>query len=177
LPAPPDGDRQLCSLAAAGDRRAFRELVARHEGRLRAFLTRLAGADLADDLAQEAFLKAWRHLALFRGEARFGSWLCGIGWRCYADHLRRARADNRKHNALAELPDDTHPFAGDTEIDVDRALGTLAPVERAALILCDGHGWSHVEAAEMLGMPLGTLKRAVARAKAKCRALLMEKAG
>jgi len=173
LPAGRDDEAALCQRAAGGDRRAFSALVAGHEKRLRAFLGRLAGPDLGDELAQQSFVKAWQGMGRFRGDSRFGSWLCAIGWRCYADHFRVERAEARKRESSAFGAEETVPFSGDARLDLDRALAALEPVERAALILCDGHGWSHVEAAQILGIPLGTLKGNAARAKRKCREMLM----
>jgi RNA polymerase sigma factor (sigma-70 family) len=173
LPSERDEDAALCLRSAGGDRRAFSALVARHENRLRAFLTRLAGPELGDDLAQESFVKAWQNVRHFRGEARFASWLCAIGWRCYADHVRSERAEGRKREAAAGGAEQAQSYCGDARLDLDRALAMLEPLERAALILCDGHGWSHVEAANILRIPLGTLKGNAARAKRKCRAMLI----
>ena len=173
MPLEPDEEARLCLRAAGGDRRAFSALVAGHEKRLRAFLGRLAGPELGDEIAQQSFVKAWRGMGRFRREARFGSWLCAIGWRCYADHQRAERAEARRREASAFGADGIEPFSGDSRLDLDRALAALEPVERAALILCDGHGWSHVEAAKILDIPLGTLKGSAARAKRKCRAMLI----
>src|SRR5579864_6580903 len=89
-----ESDRTLCSMAAHGDQRAFRQLVSRHENRLRSFLSRLAGAQVADDLSQEAFLKAWLGLKRFRGDCHFSSWIHSIAWRCFLDHLRRDRTED-----------------------------------------------------------------------------------
>lgn len=140
-----------------------------HEKRLRAFLAHVAGPDLADDLAQEAFLKAWQSLHVFRGDSKFSSWLCAIGWRLFVDHRRRERSEGRKRAAAADLAETVAaPTAGE-RLDLARALERLDPVERAALVLCEGHGWSHGEAAEILRIPLGTLKGTVRRAKLKCR--------
>jgi len=170
---PDDSDAVLCSRAASGDRNAFAALVGRHENRVRRFLAHLAGADLGDELAQESFVRAWRSLGSFRGEASFPSWICSIGWRCYLDHRRRERSESRKREAAAaepgELSVDPHQH-----MDLHAVLARLEPVERAALILCDGHGWSHSDAANILRLPLGTVKGTIARAKRKCRAMLTE---
>jgi RNA polymerase sigma-70 factor (ECF subfamily) len=169
LPPEREPDAALCRRAAEGDKGAFRLLVESHERRLRAFLAQLAGPDLGDELAQEAFLKAWQSLPGFRGEAEFSSWLCAIGWRLFVDQLRRQRSERRRREAAAELAETAQgPAAGD-RIDLARALAALEPVERAALVLCEGHGWSHAEAAGILRIPLGTLKGTVRRAKQKCR--------
>jgi RNA polymerase sigma-70 factor (ECF subfamily) len=172
LPPERDPDFILCRRAAAGDRGAFALLVSAHGNRLRGFLAHVAGADLADELAQEAFVKAWQALPRFRGEALFSSWLCGIGWRCFIDHARRERSEARRREGAASLGDPDEPPSQADRIDLERALARLDAVERAALVLCEGHGWSHGEAAAILRLPLGTLKGIVQRAKRKCRNFL-----
>ena len=166
-----ESDLALCERAGDGDRRAFGVLVARHEKRLRGFLAHIAGVQLADELAQESFIKAWRSTRSFRGNAKFSSWICSIGWRCFLDHARRGRSEARRRDA-APVPAREHEAAPDVKLDLAHALSLLEPLERAALVLCEGHGWSHGEAAEILRLPLGTLKGTVARAKRKCRAVL-----
>jgi RNA polymerase sigma factor (sigma-70 family) len=169
LPQGREPDAVLCRRAAGGDRGAFRLLVETHERRLRAFLAQLAGPDLGDELAQEAFLRAWQSLPGFRGEAQFSSWLCSIGWRLFVDHKRRQRNEGLKRAAAADLAETVQAPPAGERLDLARALAGLDPVERAALVLCEGHGWSHGEAAQILRIPLGTLKGVVRRAKQKCR--------
>lgn len=171
MPPACDADAILCRRAAGGDRGAFRLLVETHEGMLRAFLTHLAGRDLADELAQESFVKAWQSLRSFRGDSAFSSWLCAIGWRSFIDHARRERSEQRKRESAASQAPSAAPADGD-RLDLERALARLPPIERAALVLCEGHGWSNSEAAGILGLPLGTLKGSVRRAKQKCRDFL-----
>ena len=101
LPPERDPDTVLCRRAAL--KAHSRLLVETHERRLRAFLKQLAGPDLANELAQEAFLKAWQSLHGFREEAKFSSWLCAIGWRLFVDHKRREKSEGRKRAAAAEL--------------------------------------------------------------------------
>ncbi len=172
LPPDRETDTALIGRAAGGDRGAFSVLVARHENRLRSFLAQLAGPALGDELAQESFLKAWQSAAHFRGNAQFSSWLCSIGWRCFMDHLRRERSEARKKEALPAGTEEGEAPMGEARLDLARALSRLEPVERAALVLCEGQGWSHGDAADILRLPLGTLKGTVARAKRKCRAML-----
>ncbi len=157
-----DEDLALCTRAAKGDQLAFAALVARHERPLRSFLARMGSAD-ADDIAQEAFLKAWRFVSSYDGRARFSTWLTRIAWRCLLDEARRAgRPAEEPENVIQSVE-------GEGATEIEDMLARLTDKERAALILCDGHGWSHSEAADMLQMPHGTLKTTVARAKAKCR--------
>lgn len=155
-------DLALCARAAKGDQPAFAMLVARHEHPLRSFLARMASPDVADDVAQDAFLKAWRFASSYDGRARFSTWLTRIAWRCLLDEARKARSAHPD-----EVP--VHSTESEQSALVADMLARLSQPERAALILCDGHGWSHSEAAELLNMPLGSLKTVVARAKAKCR--------
>jgi len=136
-------------------------LVEKYERSLRGFLSRTFGRDVADDIAQDAFLKAWRAAGQYDGRARYSTWLTRIAWRCRLDVLRRHRAD--------DVPEASAALSAGLSAEVDDMLGRLSESERASLVLCEGHGWTHVEAAELLGLPLGTLKSTVARAKAKCR--------
>ena len=171
-----DEDWALNQRVAGGDRAAFQLLVLRHEGRLRAFLARAAGCD-ADDLAQEAFVRAWQRAGDYRGQGSYAAWIMGIGWRLFLDQRRTAR----RREALSAGDDasaatDPRP-ASDASIDADRLLASLSPQERAALTLCFGHGWSHGEAAEIMGVPLGTLKSLVLRGRAKAQKMMGEGGG
>ena len=155
-------DLALSRRAAGGDHAAFAMLVHKYERPLRAFLSRMDPAS-ADDAAQEAFLKAWRFAGQYDGRARYSTWLTRIGWRCSLDLRRRQRP--------IEAEDEPAEAGGHGRAEIEDMLARLSESERAALVLCDGHGWSHPEAAELLGIPLGTLKSVVARAKSKCRAM------
>jgi RNA polymerase sigma-70 factor (ECF subfamily) len=155
-------DLALSRRAARGDSAAFTMLVEKHERPLRAFLARSVGPDFADDIAQEAFIKAWRAAGQYDGRARYSTWLTRIAWRCRLDALRKERT------LQIEAEDEAYAASSG---EVDDMLARLSESERAALVLCEGHGWTHVEAAELLEMPLGTLKSTVARAKAKCRSM------
>ena len=156
-----DEDLALSRRVAAGDSAAFAMLVEKHERPLRAFLARMGAADVADDIAQEAFLNAWRAAGQYDGSARYSTWLTSIAWRCRLDELRR-------RPRVTEIELDAAETGSD---EVNDMLARLSEGERASLLLCEGHGWTHSEAASMLGMPLGTLKSTVARAKTKCRDL------
>ena len=157
-----DEDRALSLRAARGDRAAFGMLVEKYERPLRSFLTRTCGPDLADDIAQDAFIKAWRSAGQYDGRARYSTWLTAIAWRCRLDALRKERRVE---------PDAVDEQAEASSLEVSDMLARLSERERAALVLCEGNGWTHAEAAGLLGMPVGTLKSVVVRAKAKCRAM------
>jgi len=161
---PNEEDLALSRRAAGGDGAAFAMLVGKYEAPLRAFLARLAGAEIADDVAQDAFLRAWRSAGQYDGRARYSTWLTRIAWRCRLDELRRRRP-------AAETSSDAVDTTPGRSAEVGDMLARLSESERAALILCEGHGWTHAEAAELLDAPLGTVKSTVARAKSKCRAM------
>ena len=153
------------------DQHAFAELVRRYQSPVRAFLTRLTRGDahLADDLAQETFLKAWRKLHTYRGSARFSTWLFGIAFNEF-----RTVARQRKELTLDdidELPVEATQPAADSRsrlrLDLTEALKRLHSNERAAVLLCCQNGLSHEEAAVALDCPLGTVKTHVLRGKEK----------
>lgn len=161
----------IARVVQADDRAAFGELVRRHQPAVRGFLRRMLGGkpDLADDLAQETFLKAHRGLRGFRGSATFAAWLCAIA----ANELR---AEWRRRKRRAEFSEDDaleRVAAEETESGIRRDIGAglarLSEAQRAALVLCFEHGLTHEEAAAVLGCPLGTLKSHVSRGKARLR--------
>lgn len=164
-------DLDLVALSAAGDRRAFGELVRRHGSAVRGLLRRM-GADhsLADDIAQDAFLAAFEQIAEFRGEGAFQGWVKRIAARLY---VKRWRRDSRV-DVMAEPPEQDADLVSDASgaadrIDLDEALRSLSPVERLCVSLCYGGGLSHAEAALALNTPLGTIKSHVKRGLDKLR--------
>lgn len=162
--------------AAAGDRTAFAALVQAHQGYLRKLLGRVCRGDQgrADDLAQEAFVRAWRALPKFRGEARFRTWLTRLAYSALsAERPALPTVDDAPPDL--EVHSDFAPHVislSDWRIDLDRAMAELSEAQRHALLLCYGADLSHAEAALVLGWPLGTVKTQVLRAKAKLRAQL-----
>lgn len=160
---------------ARGDTPPFEAVVQQHQGMVRAFLRRLCDADaLADDLAQETFLKARRALPKFRGEGSLASWLLRIAYREFLGHRRRRSSTD----LLIDDFEDTGDLRGRSpdrtlERDVRRALQSLSADERAAIAACFFDELTHEEAAFALEMPLGTLKSHVARAKEKLRGELL----
>lgn len=155
------------------DENAFAELVRRYQSPVRSFLLKMTNGDahLADDLAQETFLKAWRKLDAFRGGSRFSTWLFGIAHNEWRMHARA-----RRETALEDFADPPEePHVGDASaqsrlrLDVNEALKTLSPAERAAIVLCCQNGLTHEEAAQALDCPVGTVKTHVLRGKEKLR--------
>lgn len=169
-------DAELIARAVVGDdRHAYAELVRRHQSAVRGCLRRLTAGNhaLADDLAQETFLLAWRNLAAFRHDARFSTWLYRIALNAWLTHARKRREslqDDLDEVAAEAGPDPATPLAD--RVDLERAIACLSDGERAAIAACYYADLSHEEAAAALGMPLGTVKTHILRAKAKLRARL-----
>ena len=169
-------DQALVARALLGkDRRAFEQLLRRHQGMVRAQLRRLLYGDeaAADDLAQEVFLLAWRKLDQFRGEARFSTWLYRIAYSCFLQaHRKRPQPAGAVDDEveLEQLP--APPQAIDLQLDLERAMRHLSAAEQAVLLHCVQLDLSHEETAQVLGMPLGTVKTHAMRGKAKLRTWL-----
>jgi len=163
--------------ARQGDRHAFACLVRAHQSRVRLQLRRLTQGDaaLADDLAQETFVQAWLHLADFRGDARLATWLHRIALTRFLQHVRRPQlpVEWSEDDAGTDRgpAHDPRPAEGLAR-DVDRALQALSEIQRLAVVHCFHLDLSHAEAAQVLGLPLGTLKSHLDRAKTRLRELL-----
>jgi RNA polymerase sigma-70 factor (ECF subfamily) len=165
----------LVGKAQAGSTSAFARLVNAHQQPVRAFLRRLSGTHAeADDLAQEVFLKAWQNLARFDTTRDFRLWLMGLAYKRHLNARRSLFRRMRRDAVAIEGADETSsPYpAADARLDLARAMAELPSDQRAAVALCLGEEFSHVEAAEILGLPLGTVKSQVARGKAKLVAAL-----
>jgi RNA polymerase sigma-70 factor (ECF subfamily) len=171
----PSDPELLARARDAEDSSAFGELVRRHQSTVRLFLRQLTQGDtvLADDLAQDTFIAAYRNLSKFRGESRFTTWLLGIANNVWRNERRRRReaALGPGHIGGVE-PSETATPASDMKADVNAALEGLSQSERAALHLSYQEGLSHSEIATALGWPLGTVKTHLARAKDKLRPIL-----
>lgn len=145
----------------AGDQKAFGQLVARHQASVRALGRRLArSASDGDDVAQAAFLTAWRRRTTWRGGS-FRGWVCAIAYREFLGLRKGARFET----SLEEEPG-VSAETGE-RMDLTRALATLDDSERAAIALCMGAGLSHTEAALAMQAPLGSVKSWVLRGRAK----------
>jgi RNA polymerase sigma-70 factor (ECF subfamily) len=152
------------------DRHAFATLVRQHQSATRLFLRRLTRGDvaLADDLAQETFLRAYRNLHAYRGEARFSSWLFRIAHRLFLSEMRKTHR-RHPHVDVDHIPQPANVVEHrvDLKHDLDRALLDLSDDERAAILLCYQHDLSHEEASQVLDYPVGTVKTHIARGKSK----------
>jgi len=178
--APGASDAELLRAHVDGDPDAFAELVRRHRDRLWAVALRTLGEpEEAADALQDALLSAFRRADTFRGEAAVTTWLHRIVVNACLDRLRRRRARRTE-----PLPDDldretAYPGADDVadrvvvSLDVQAALATLPPEQRAALVLVDLQGFPVADAAAVLDCPVGTVKSRCARARARLTPLLV----
>jgi RNA polymerase sigma factor (sigma-70 family) len=163
----------LVALAASGDREAFSELVWRRQSWLRNLLRRLSrDAALADDLAQQVFLKAWCSLPQLKSPAAFGGWLRRMAVNTWLAEVRAARPEAADFDP-EELADSAAYLACAAEQqDLDRALARLACDERLCVVLAYNEGMSHGEISEATSLPLGTVKSHIRRGAERLRVLL-----
>jgi len=171
-----ESDPDLAAKAALGDRKAFGELVRRHQATVRGMMRRLTKGHQADadDLGQAAFLRAWTQIGTYAG-GTFRSWLCTIAYREFLQARRRTAADKRTSDAAAILvAAESAPAPNGMKQDLDQALATLPDPQRVAIVLCVGAGLSHAEASMVTGWPLGTVKSHVTRGKQALRVCLTD---
>jgi RNA polymerase sigma-70 factor (ECF subfamily) len=169
-------ERRLVSRAQAGDMAAFEELYRRNVGRVYALCMRMAGdASLAEELAQDVFVRAWERLGTFRGESAFSSWLHPLTVNVALSE-RRAR---RRRMARVMTTDDLTPFekprrtsGPEAGLDLEKALAALPPGARSVFVLHDVEGYRHQEIAEMTGVAEGTSKAQLHRARRMMRETL-----
>jgi RNA polymerase sigma-70 factor (ECF subfamily) len=157
----------LAQAAGAGDRVALAAFVRRTQPEVWRVCARLGDRDAADDLTQEVYLRALPALAAFRGESSARTWLLQIARYVCADHVRRRtrrrtlleRLAQRQATDVDSVPHET------AAADLDDLIGRLHPDRRDAFVLTQIAGLSYAEAAEVCGVPVGTIRSRVARAR------------
>ena len=156
------------------DHHAFAELVRRHQSSIRGLLRQLTRTDvaLADDLGQETFLRAYKNIRSFRGEARFSTWLYRIAYNCFREEARKRKELVGIDETRLEAEPDPQSVDPALKHDLMHALQLLPLHERSAILLCCQNGLSHNEAARVLDIPLGTVKTNVLRGREKLKKLL-----
>ena len=176
-----DDDHALVRASAAGDMAAFEALYRRHLGRVHGVILRLVGHQhsRAEDLTQEAFVRAWQALPGFRFESAVSTWLHRLAVNTALMELRARRSrpvadDDEDALESLSMPD----TAGRAVLgrDLERAVATLPPRARAVLVLHDVEGWKHEEIAEELGMAVGSSKAQLHRARGLLRTRIGEAA-
>lgn len=180
----------LVARAKAGDETAFAALVEENQNKVYALALRMVGSpEDAADLAQEAFLSAWRGLPQFQGTAAFSTWLHRLTTNACIDFLRKEKRrrtmgtvfslDDTEEGAAYEVPDleaDPHRTLEKKEIQehINEAMDALSEEHRRVLSLREISGLSYTQIADLLGLEEGTVKSRIARARLALRKKLLE---
>ena len=166
-----DDDAGLVERAREGERMAFEELYRRHRNHVYGLVWRLCGGDhaLAEDLLQEAFVRAWQKLDSFRGDSRFGTWLHRLSANvALSDRRSRIRYIDRETalegSAERGATGEKDVYAG-LRMDLEQAIAKLPERARTVLVLYDIEGYSHAEISEIAGMAVGSSKAQLHRAR------------
>jgi len=175
-------------LAMNGDDAAFGELVRRRQGALRNLFRRLSrDAALADDLAQQAFVLAWKSIRTLKSPAAFGAWLRRLAVNCWLQQARSAAQKREwsldeeamlERQAVSSAADSgvANRSAAESSVavrlDLDAALAALPPQARLCVVLAYSEGMSHAEISDSTAIPLGTVKSHIARGAARLRDIL-----
>ena len=178
-------EQELVRAAAGGDTEAFERLVETYENKIYTLALRMSGSpDDAGDIAQEAFLAAWRGLPAFRGEAGFATWLYRLASNAAIDYLRRQRKQRGELSlddeelgldALDAGPGPQDAAEGEeVRSAVAAGLGALSEGHRQVLVLRELQGLSYEEIAAVLAVDLGTVKSRISRARSALRKILLE---
>jgi len=165
----PKTDEELvANVVATQDSASFELLVKRHQSKVRNWLRQLSrSVALSDDLAQDAFLIAWRRMSTFRGTGTFSGWLMKIAFNAYLQSDRKQKRESEGNEQLIVECDPVYSEDIGLHIDVMRLLSPLTEQERVVMVLCYAHGYSHAEIAEIVDMPLGTVKSHIRRGRLK----------
>ena len=174
-----DADRLLAMRAAKADVAAFEQLYRRHHRRVHGVIVRLVGyaSARAEDLTQEAFVRAWQALPSFRYESAVSTWLHRLAVTTALMELRSRRSrplQDEDEETFDQLS--TPDTAGNAVLgrDLERAVASLPPRARAVLVLHDVEGWKHAEIATELGMAVGSSKAQLHRARGLLRTRIGE---
>lgn len=183
-----DDDAFLVKRAKNGDMQAFEELVVKYEGKVYGIASRmLAFGEDAKDAAQEAFLKAYRSISKFRGDAKFSTWLYRITNNVCLDYLRRR--DRRElsleyDSGAGDGETQTLDIASDIDVEtaveedefrtlVQGAINNLPAQHRIMVVMRDVQGLSYTEISRLLGLPEGTVKSRINRARRNLREIFL----
>jgi RNA polymerase sigma-70 factor (ECF subfamily) len=173
---PDSDDSYLVQECLRGNTQSFRLLYRRHQQRVRSILYPLCDAGILDDLVQEVFLRAWKGLPKFRQTAKFSTWLYRIAWNVASDQRQSAAQGRTRLQVLTnhapkqqDAPDVLHLHYQDL---VQRGLSHLSFDHRTILVLHDLEEMPQKEIAEILGIPVGTVKSRLFHARAAMRQFL-----
>ncbi len=186
-------DQEVVEWARQGHERAYRELVRRYQRPVFSLIYRMVrDRERAEDLAQETFVKVLNALDSYRPEYKFSSWIFKIANNAAIDQLRRKELDTLSLDGApdavtSERQEGTSlqlPHGGESPLDelqarelgsqIEQAIARLRPEYRSCILLRHVEGYAYEEIAEMLDLPLGTVKTYIHRARSELRALLEE---
>ena len=184
LPATPEGlsDEELIGRARGGDEAAFGDFVRRHTAAVHRWMARSVGEQDAEDMTQEVFLKAYRGLDRFRGDAPARAWLAAIADNAVKNRYRSlsrfrrifSGADPSEIEAAAEAADPEQTArSGESRRHVAEALRRIPAEFRMPVVLRDLEEWSYEEIAVSLAVPVGTVKSRIARGRGQLKAILL----
>jgi RNA polymerase sigma-70 factor (ECF subfamily) len=184
-------DQEVVALAREGREAAYRELIRRYERPVFSLILRMVrDRQLAEDLSQETFIKALNAIGTYRPEFKFSSWIFKIANNAAIDHLRRREVDTLSLDGAphATSPQDIEATAlqvgdkGETPLAelearelgtaIERAIGRLRPEYRSCILLRHVEGMAYEEIAQLLDLPLGTVKTYIHRARHELRGML-----
>lgn len=167
----PREDDRFVEGARTGDRRAFESLYTRHVGRVYAICLRLtANVQTAEELTQEAFVRAWQRLSSFRGDSAFATWLHRLTVNVVLDQQRAQRSWFRRMVAIDDsvevvASEPARVVSNADQHDLESAIRRLPPAARTVFVLHDVEGWQHDEIAARTGTAIGTSKAHLHRAR------------
>ena len=161
----------IVSLARSGDRSAFEELVRRRQSSVRNLMRSCCGdITLADDLAQQVFIKIWQKIHTLKKASALGAWIKRVAVSVWLQYLRKNDA-LRGADELTEVDHAQHESTG-LDMDLDHALSTLPSTVRLCIVLSYQEGMTHKEISELLDTPLGTVKSHIGRGTQKLQKIL-----
>ena len=181
-------DVELVQTAVAGREASFEELVSRYQRPIAAYVYRMVGDyDSALDLTQEVFIKVYNSLSRYRSEFKFSTWIYKIAHNAAIDHLRRHAV--REHALTGSVDGDRAEVAIESRrltpeqeserrercSEIESVVQLLQPSYRELIVLRHSHDLSYDEIAEVTGLPLGTVKNRLFRAREAMRDLLLER--
>jgi len=160
-------DRAIIKRVLAGERNEFQHLVTAYQERIYAFLMRQTGdAATARELVQDTFIRAFRHLGSFRGQSSFETWLTRIAINVAHSWFSSRRYKELKHSVPLNVehyqetpnePEQEGQYSNDEMCELKEAVAFLKPIYREVVMLCFFDGRTYAQAANMLGIPEGTI--------------------
>jgi RNA polymerase sigma-70 factor, ECF subfamily len=184
-------DKELAKLAGGGREAAFGELLSRYERPIFSLVYRMVrDRTLAEDLAQEAFIRAFNAISSYNASYKFSSWIFKIANNHTIDHLRKKQLDTisidgsphatsaqdqEKTRLIVEAKDESpEEYVEHRELgsQIERAIGELRPEYRTAILLRHVEGYAYDEISEIMDLPLGTVKTYLHRARSELKELL-----